>query len=1216
MNNNFDFIKIEPGFQKSVNLAYDLNDDSKVSDFIPSRAAVEIIEKIVISTHSSSSQRAHILIGPYGKGKSHIVLVLLSLLKEKNTIQFKKLLDFISSYNPELYRYIDAYLNSDNKLLPVIVQGSNNSLSQSFLNAMQIALRDAEFKEIMPETHFDAAIKHIKIWQEKFPETAKKFAEYIEPENIETFVLRLRQYENEAYETFVKLYPNLSAGGNFNPFGGVDIVELYERVSILISSKGYNGIFLVYDEFSKYLESNIKETSVADIKMLQDFAEKCNRSKKNQLHLLLIAHKDIENYIDRLPKNKVDGWRGVSERFTHLEMRSNYEQIYDVIGQAIKKEPIEYDLFCSKHKSLFNSLIKITNDQHLFSELNEDQKSHRIQACYPLHPLTAFILPRLSELVAQNERTMFTFISDSGKNTLSFLIKQATELKDDLFLVSPDSLYDYFEPLFKKEIYTSDVYKNYSLVNSILVKIKDNELECKIIKTLALIYLIHRFEIIEPVLKTIIDTYSYKYSSKTISDAIEFLEKKKFVIYAKRSNGYLRLKSPSTSNIQLSIEKAVVQIKSNCNYGTILQEYANDVYLYPTAYNEENDIIRYFDFKFISVSDLVDVSNWNTKLSFSNADGVVYAVVAQNSDELKQAKQCVTEKIYDAKRAVFILPKKYFCIDEIAIKYKAVSNLLEEFKDDEAMMSELDIINEDLDEVLTRYLDSFLRPEKGLSSYFVCGKKQKVFRKSHLTNLLSEICRKIYKKSPRINNETINKNILPTTTINSRNRVVKGLLSTNLPPMLGLNSSSQDGSIARSILCETHIIENYFEAPKIASDIDIQEKNLGNNDNILFVLMQIRNFLKTSINKKRNFSELYEVLTNPEKEIGLKKGVIPIFIAVVMHEYLGAITLFENNKEIEISEFALSSINDKPENFSVQLEKWSNEKIEYINKLSSIFAPFINESERNSNSALARGMQRWYISLPKFSRECTENYIGNNSFSSLDKTSLLFASALKDFSLNPHELLFKKLPSIFECIDIGNKLIDDITSTKNVYESKLSNLSSNLIKDLIYVFNSNAHPEASLSSVVKDWYSSLSKKTLAHVFDSSKMMLLEKCAHIQNNDLIFIYDLAKILTGLRIDDWSKQTIDIFFKAVKDCKSAIDDYNKIGSKELDSELNTYSLISIDQEGNKKIKNFSKVKYSHFAKLLKNEIMNSLEEMGQSITDEEKRQVLLDALESLC
>ena len=99
----------------------------------------------------------------------------------------------------------------------------------------------------------------------------------------------------------------------FNPFLGFDVVDLYEEAVRGLKSKGYTGIYVIYDEFSKFLEANIKEASVSDTKMLQDFAEKCNRSGEAQMHLMLVSHKEIANYIDKLPKHKVDGWRGVSE---------------------------------------------------------------------------------------------------------------------------------------------------------------------------------------------------------------------------------------------------------------------------------------------------------------------------------------------------------------------------------------------------------------------------------------------------------------------------------------------------------------------------------------------------------------------------------------------------------------------------------------------------------------------------------------------------------------------------------------------------------------------------------------------------------------------------------------------------------------------------------------------------------------------------------------
>ena len=128
----------------------------------------------------------------------------------------------------------------------------------------------------------------------------------------------LKNYDTEVYLRLVKAYPDLTSGSTFDTLANADVVETYISVTKNLRKKGYSGIYVVFDEFSKYLESSIKNATVEDVKLLQDFAEACNRSdQQEQLHLLLISHKNLSNYIDsNLPKEKVDGWRGVSGRFS------------------------------------------------------------------------------------------------------------------------------------------------------------------------------------------------------------------------------------------------------------------------------------------------------------------------------------------------------------------------------------------------------------------------------------------------------------------------------------------------------------------------------------------------------------------------------------------------------------------------------------------------------------------------------------------------------------------------------------------------------------------------------------------------------------------------------------------------------------------------------------------------------------------------------------
>lgn len=79
-----EMISVATGFQYSVNIGYDLNDDIKLKNFIPTQSALSLLEEVLLSTVASSSERARILIGAYGKGKSHIILTILSILLKKS----------------------------------------------------------------------------------------------------------------------------------------------------------------------------------------------------------------------------------------------------------------------------------------------------------------------------------------------------------------------------------------------------------------------------------------------------------------------------------------------------------------------------------------------------------------------------------------------------------------------------------------------------------------------------------------------------------------------------------------------------------------------------------------------------------------------------------------------------------------------------------------------------------------------------------------------------------------------------------------------------------------------------------------------------------------------------------------------------------------------------------------------------------------------------
>ena len=75
-----DLVRIDSRFERSVNLLLDLHNEEKLRLYIPTRSSIRIITEFIREVNHYTGDRANILIGPYGKGKSHLLLVLLAIL--------------------------------------------------------------------------------------------------------------------------------------------------------------------------------------------------------------------------------------------------------------------------------------------------------------------------------------------------------------------------------------------------------------------------------------------------------------------------------------------------------------------------------------------------------------------------------------------------------------------------------------------------------------------------------------------------------------------------------------------------------------------------------------------------------------------------------------------------------------------------------------------------------------------------------------------------------------------------------------------------------------------------------------------------------------------------------------------------------------------------------------------------------------------------------
>ena len=148
-----DLVRIDHRFEKSVNLLLDLNDESKLKLYIPTRSSIKLLTEYLEEVDTFSGKRANILIGPYGKGKSHLLLMLLAILSGDHTEELEFLLNRISTMDNKARAEIEKVYHKK-KLLPVIINTSSGNLSQAFVKSLNQALKREGFTDVVPDNYF------------------------------------------------------------------------------------------------------------------------------------------------------------------------------------------------------------------------------------------------------------------------------------------------------------------------------------------------------------------------------------------------------------------------------------------------------------------------------------------------------------------------------------------------------------------------------------------------------------------------------------------------------------------------------------------------------------------------------------------------------------------------------------------------------------------------------------------------------------------------------------------------------------------------------------------------------------------------------------------------------------------------------------------------------------------------------------------------------
>jgi len=1156
------YIDIRENFKYSVNINYDFKNKSKINNFIPTSESLNILKKLLSPIiNDNYSSNANMLIGSYGKGKSHLILLLITLLYEDKFEEYKELENKIIKIDSE-YKNILKKLE-EKKLLPIIVNSNYENLKETILYSLNESLKKEELTKLMPNTYFEEAINVLRTWnnnniiEKHFNGNSNKY-------NINDMIKNLEFKNERVYREFKKIYKEVTYGIEFNPLVNSDINKIIEDTSYnLINSTKYDGFYFVFDEFSKFIESGLNKKSMNELNIIQNIAEFCNEGNS---FLTCITHKTISDYTYQAKEISVDGWKAIDGRFNHIYYHTGEISSYELISNAI----IQKNNLKSKFENEFKLSKRIFEETLIFDNLLKDKEELIIEHCFPLNPITTYSLILLNEKVAQNERTLFTYLSSNENGSLKDYIRNNKDT-----LVTLDSLFDYFKKSMEEEYFDKRIHDIYIKTQALLEE-KNSKYEAKVIKTIAVLLIINNYEFLKPTKDTVKRSLNY---NSEVEKIITRLENKSKII-VKESNRTINFLPGSGINIKDKIKEAINSNRFRYNKIETLEEILNLDYFIPKKYNIENNITRFLKKIIIELKDIKTI-DFNQLLIDSKSDGLLIYVNSEMSIKNTIKELNVINIFQEAdKRISFILSDKNFKIDKEVNEILAIQKLLanNEFtKRDPYIKKELEIF---LFDRLEKLKNEFNKVFERNVCLFNNGEEIDISRGLNVT--ISAIFDEVFYMSPNINNELINKDKITSQILRSRNEILESIFK-NGEIEFKIDGSSQTATIFRTLLRNKGYSKesNQIEAEK--------------DENLIQILNEIEKFILNSEKSNKSFSELYKKLRN--KPYGMRKGVIPVYLSLIINKYYKEIVLYFNNKEIDIDLDRINKINENPELYEVRVSKGTNETNNYLNLIDELFTEFDFNKKGNINknrySNIAQRMQSFIRNLPKISKE--SNYIiDKGSIKRIPNDAIDLRRELLKYEINPFDFLMKYIPKEIYKQENLIEIPDKICKFKKMLTNHVNNFYDYLKIYIKKTIDSNYKGE--IGPLLITWSNSLDKSKYEYINKKTLNKFLKYCQNINNfEERNIVGQIGYIFTGLSIEDWNDETFKNF---KEDLKESIDYINNLNIEKFDKKK-TYKVIFDDEELDNKI--IENIELNNISENLYIEIMDLLNDHKDQIDD---------------
>jgi len=934
-----ELISIKQRYSRSINLERDVGIPDSMSGYIPTPRVTDSIGRFLRSREMGNSVRAWTLTGSYGTGKSAFALFLTALC---------------APHGSKSHARATKILRQAGKSGPLGEQIKNTLPESGLVRAVATAQREPIANTVLRA--LDTGVN--LYWQNtkgRKPDALK-----------------------ELYELIAK-----SQGGT--PVDGNRLIQVI--VSLAQASRA--GILLVIDELGKNLEFAAQNQSIGDLYLLQQIAELPANRDGSSVSLFGLLHQSFIDYAHGITSSQRNEWAKIQGRFEDVLFVEPQDQMVRLIGQAIDQATVEP--FESNLAGWVDKWQRALSENELSSYFSKGGLS----SVYPLHPLSALVLPGLCTKYSQNNRTLFTFLSSGEHGSFSTFLSQTASDGEDLASFKLHKVYDYFVESAGMSVSSRPRSQRWI---EIQLRLSDaNNLDpdfLPVLKTIGLLNLVSSTGFLRASRSTVALAMCNLPGSRSElrywGEKIQELMAKGFVIYRERIDE-LRIWEGSDFDIEREISGQTEILGQSL--ADLLNEHVPLEPLVVQRHSYQTGTLRYFERRYYDRAE----SLTSTVCQRGDSDGLICYWVGNAKDVRKIPEGSL--RTPDDKPVLVISASKTDSLRVACQEYVALESV-------RAHSVQLQTDGVARREVSQRILHARRLLRDALSrSFDIASGMVKVHGSdgvmklkgwSPLQSHLSDICDNIYGRGPFLWNELINKRELTPQGASARNKLVGAMLDNAGRYRLDIAGNGPEYSMFESVLIQPGLYTETEDGWEFS-------KPLRNSKGIYHLWRAIEKFCKSAKTAPKNVDLLYGLLQRPP--YGAKEGPIPVLLLSVLLYYSEYISVYHNGTFIPVlGPEHLELLVKKPETFSVKYLDVSGLRAEVFHELAKVLSSGkskVDASLRNKTIlGVVRPLVRFVQRLPQFALK-TE--------SGVTKEAKAVSRAILD-AREPDDLLFSALP--------------------------------------------------------------------------------------------------------------------------------------------------------------------------------------------------------------